>query len=69
MPPAPPKPVPDTLADSAHPTWQSGDVFRAVLFGGLAVFYAVLMFPLTVAGVALWLLAKVLDRPAPDSST
>jgi hypothetical protein len=62
MPPAPPQPAPDTLADSAHPVWQRGDIFRAVFFGILAVIYAILLFPLTVAALVLWLVGRVLDR-------
>jgi hypothetical protein len=62
MPPPPPQPSPDTLADSEHPVWQPADVFRAVLFGTLAIVYAILLFPLTVAGVVIWLLMKVFDR-------
>ncbi len=65
MPPPPPQPSPDTLTDSAHPVWQRADWFRAFFFGTLAVVYAVLLFPLVVAGLALWLVAKALDR-APD---
>ena len=64
MPPAPPKPAPDTLADSEHPTWQRGDIFRAVFFGMLAVVYGILLFPLTVIAAALWLIAKATSRPA-----
>jgi hypothetical protein len=62
MPPPPPQPSPDTLTDIEHPVWQRADTFRAILFGALAVLYAVLLFPLTVAGVVIWLIMKVLDR-------
>jgi hypothetical protein len=64
MPPSPPQPVPDTLADSEHPTWQSGDVFRAVFFGALAVVYGILLFPLTVIAAVLWVVGKATSRPA-----
>lgn len=58
--------IPPTT-DPHHPgessgAWQSGDVFRATFFGSLAVFYAVLLFPLTVAVAVLWLAVKLLDR-------
>jgi uncharacterized membrane protein len=67
MPPPPPQPSPDTLAVSAHPVWQSGDWFRAVLFGSLGLLYAILLFPLAIAVAVLWLVIKFFDR-GPASS-
>ncbi len=57
----------------SHHVWQRGDVFRAVLFGTLAVVYAVLLFPITVAVLVLWLVGKVIggrpsDEPTPARS-
>ena len=66
MPPPPPQPSPDTLADSAHPIWQRADRFRAVFFGTLAVIYAILLFPLTVAAFALWLVTRLFAARAAD---
>ncbi len=34
--------------------WRRGDVFRAALFGTLAVVYAVLLLPLTFLVLLLW---------------
>ena len=62
MPPPPPQPSPDTLTDSKHPVWQRADIFRAVFFGTLAVIYAILLFPLTVAGLVIWLVMKLTGR-------
>jgi hypothetical protein len=64
LPPPPPEPAPDTLADSAHPVWQSGDTFRAAFFGCLAVFYAILLFPIAVAVAVLWVIGWLVDRSA-----
>ncbi|HEY1378173.1 MAG TPA: hypothetical protein VGF55_15335 [Gemmataceae bacterium] len=70
MPPPPPQPTPPTPDDAAHPDWQPADIFRAVLFGALAVIYAVLLFPLAVVGLVLWLAGKVITgRPASDPPT
>ena len=66
MPPHLPQPYPATLTDTEHPTWQRGDIFRAVLFGTLAVIYAILLFPLTVAGVVIWLVMKMANRGSAD---
>jgi hypothetical protein len=54
------------LADSAHPIWQRADRFRAVFFGTLAVIYAILLFPLTVAAFALWLVTRLFAARAAD---
>jgi hypothetical protein len=68
MPPPPPRPSSDTLADTDHPVWQSADVFRAILFGTMGVVYAILLLPLTVAGIVIWLLMKALDRGTANQS-
>lgn len=55
--------------DPRHPgettaVWTSGDVFRAVLFGALAVVYGVLVFPFFVGLAVLWAAGKLTDRTA-----
>jgi hypothetical protein len=65
---SPPTTVP-SHPGPAHHVWRSSDTFRAVLFGTLAVTYAILLFPLTVAVVLLWLLVKVVERPADAAAT
>ena len=55
--------------DPHHPgetgaVWTSGDVFRAVLFGSLAVVYGVLVFPFFVGLAVLWAVGKLTERAA-----
>jgi hypothetical protein len=61
-----PEIIPPTT-DPHHPgeplsKWRSGDVFRAVMFGVLAVVYAVLLFPFFVGLAVLWAVGKLTEQ-------
>ena len=44
-----------------RPHWTRGDIFRAVLFGTLAILYAVLLFPLAVLIALFWAVGQVFE--------
>ena len=62
--------MPDVLpptTDPHHPgqpqgRWQSGDVFRAVFFGTLAVLYGILVLPFFVGLAVLWVVGRLTER-------
>jgi hypothetical protein len=49
-------------SEPGHSTWQSGDVFRAVLFALVGAAYALLLLPLAVMFAALGCVSWLIER-------